>query len=109
MLNSLWLSQMRLAFRQSQVRSSGPAHSFMEIGHEIISMAILFLPLNKVGQLSVTGEKGCANSTVYCLGSLPRSSMVRLTDGRPMCLRCLVTLKSIKTNKQTKSNDNCPT
>ena len=43
-----------------QVRSSGPAkHSLMEIGHEIISMAILSLPLIQIGQLSVTGIRMC--------------------------------------------------
>ena len=34
-------------------------HSFMQIGHEIISTAILSLPLIQVGQLSVTGERIC--------------------------------------------------
>ena len=34
-------------------------HSFVETGHEIISTAILFLPLIQVGQLSVTGERMC--------------------------------------------------
>ena len=34
-------------------------HSFVEIGHEIISTAILSLPLIQVRQLSVTGEKMC--------------------------------------------------
>ena len=34
-------------------------HSFVEIGHEIISMAILSLPLIQVGQFSVTGERMC--------------------------------------------------
>ena len=34
-------------------------HSFIEIGHEIISMAILSLPLIQVGQLSVTVERIC--------------------------------------------------
>ena len=34
-------------------------HSFVEIGHEIISTAILSLPLIQVGQLSVTGERMC--------------------------------------------------
>ena len=34
-------------------------HSFMKIDHEIISMAILSLPLIQVGQLSVTGERMC--------------------------------------------------
>ena len=32
-------------------------HSFMEIGHEIISMAILLLPLIQEGQLSVPGKR----------------------------------------------------
>ena len=32
-------------------------HSFVEIGHEIISTAILSLPLIQVGQVSVTGER----------------------------------------------------
>ena len=53
----------------SSNRASGPAgcrfdplvwqHSFVEIGHEIISTAILPLPLIQVGQLLVTGEKMC--------------------------------------------------
>ena len=34
-------------------------HSFVETGHEIISMAILCLPLIKEEQLSVTGERMC--------------------------------------------------
>ena len=32
-------------------------HSFVEIGHEIISTVILPLPLIQEGQLSVTGRK----------------------------------------------------
>ena len=50
-------------------------HSFMEIGNEIISTAILSLPLIQEVQLSVTGymPKGCALS-------LPRKLVVRLTD-----------------------------
>ena len=32
-------------------------HSFMEIGHEIISTAILSLSLIQEGQLSVTGKR----------------------------------------------------
>ena len=44
----------------ARVRSSGPAkHPFMEIAHEIISMAILSLPLIQIGQLSVTGIRMC--------------------------------------------------
>ena len=34
-------------------------HSFVEIGHEIISMAILSVPLIQEWQLSVTGERMC--------------------------------------------------
>ena len=32
-------------------------HSFLEFGHEIISMDILSIPLVQEGQWSVTGEK----------------------------------------------------
>ena len=34
-------------------------NSFMEFGHEIISTAILSLPLIQEGQLSVIGERMC--------------------------------------------------
>ena len=34
-------------------------HSFVEVGHEIISKAILSLPLIQVRQLSVAGKKMC--------------------------------------------------
>ena len=34
-----------------------PQHSLLEFGHEIISTAILSLPLIQEGQLSVTGER----------------------------------------------------
>ena len=48
--------RLRLIFRWSQVRSSGPAkHSFIEIGPEI-STAIPSLSLIQVGQWLVTGE-----------------------------------------------------
>ena len=56
----------------------GPAHAFVEIDHEIFSMVIFLLALNKEGQLSVwafnTGDR---------LGSLSlsRNSAVRL-NGR---------------------------
>ena len=39
-----------MVFRRSRVRSSSPAHLFVKIGHEVISTAILSLPLNQVGQ-----------------------------------------------------------
>ena len=59
-------------------------HSFMEIGHEIISTIILSLPLIQVDSQLVV--KGCARSSKYCLTafkkgpSLPRKSVDRLTD-----------------------------
>ena len=34
-------------------------YSFIEIGHELISTAILSLPLIQVGQLSITDERTC--------------------------------------------------
>ena len=34
-------------------------HSFVEVGHGIISTAIISMPLIQVGQLSITGEKMC--------------------------------------------------
>ena len=46
---------------------------------------LFFLPLIQEGQLSVTVESMC---TKYCLGglSLPRKSVVRLTDRPDMAL-----------------------
>ena len=56
-----WLDWMRihLVCGRLQVRSSLWQHSFLEIGHEIISMAICSLPLIQEGQLSVTGKRMC--------------------------------------------------
>ena len=54
-----WAMSIHQVFSCSPVRSSGPAkHCFVEIGHEIISAAILSLPLIQAVQLSVrsTGE-----------------------------------------------------
>ena len=34
-------------------------HSVVHIGHEVVSMAILSLPVIQVGQLSVTGKRVC--------------------------------------------------
>ena len=46
--------------RYTDGRRFDPAkHYFMEIGHEIISAAILSLPLIQVRQLSVTGKRMC--------------------------------------------------
>ena len=54
-------------------------HPFIEIGHEI--KAILSLLLIQVGPLSVTGERIHVHLVlVNCLGSLPRNSVVSLTD-----------------------------
>ena len=50
---------VHLACGWLRVQSSCPQHPFMEIGHEIISMAILSIPLIQVGQLSVTGKRMC--------------------------------------------------
>ena len=53
-------------------------HSFVEIGHEIISTAFLFLPLIQEGELSIiqlTSER-----MVNRLGSLSRNSLFMLTD-----------------------------
>ena len=50
-----------LIFRQSWVLSSSLAkHSFVAIGNESISTAILSLLLMLVGQLSFTAERMCA-------------------------------------------------
>ena len=46
-------------FRRSRVDLRPAKHFFVETGHEIISTAILTLPLIQVGQLSVTGERMC--------------------------------------------------
>ena len=43
----------------SDWRPGGRQHSFVEIDHEILSMAILSLPLIQEGQLSVSGERMC--------------------------------------------------
>ena len=62
-------------------------HSFLEIGHEMISMAILPLLLIQAGQLSVTSERMCKKVLVKRLGlSLPRKSVVRLIDRLDMTI-----------------------
>ena len=45
---------------------------FIEIGHEIICMAVLSLPLIQEGQLSVTGENMCKLVLVNRLGRRSR-------------------------------------
>ena len=76
-------------------------HSFMEVDHGIISKAILSIMLIQVGQLSVTGERMCTKYWLRNrLGSLPRNSVVRITDcldmtiGRNMkfinCIQCML-------------------
>ena len=37
----------------------GRQHSFVEIGHEILSTVILSIPLIQEGQLSVSGKRMC--------------------------------------------------
>ena len=51
---------------------------FIEVSHEIISTAILFLPLIQVGQLSVTGERLC---TKYWLIAYPHFSWAGVDVG----------------------------
>ena len=65
--------------------------SFVEIGHEIISMAILSLLLSDSSRAVVSywGEVLALIVLVYCLGSLPRNSVDRLTDPLDMTLRVL--------------------
>ena len=61
----------------------------MEIGHEIISTAILSLLLIQVGQLLVTGERMFTKYVLIlnslCL-SLPRKTVDRLTDRLDMTI-----------------------
>ena len=69
-------------------RSSGPATSFrhLEIGHEIISTAILSLPLIQVGAVVSYWRKDVHLVLVNHLGSLPRNSLIRLTDRLDMAI-----------------------
>ena len=64
-------------------------HSFVEFGHEIISKAILSLPLIQEGHLSVTGEKNMHLVLVNCPGGLPRNGVDRLTDRTRNDLICV--------------------
>ena len=63
-------------------RSQVQQHSFLEIGHEIISTAILSLPLIQEGQLSVIGKRMCTHLGL----SLPRKSVVSLTGHLDMTI-----------------------
>ena len=56
-------------------------HSVAEFGHEIISTAIVSLPLIQVGW-----QKDVHLVLVNRLGSMPRSSVVRLTDRLEMTI-----------------------
>ena len=59
----------------------------MEIDHEIFYTVILSLPLIQEGQLSVSGERMCANTGEWLRGlSLPKKSVVRKTDRLDMTL-----------------------
>ena len=55
-------------------------HTFMETDREIYSMVILPLPLIQEGLLSVTSESMCTKYWLTVYESLPRKSLVRLTD-----------------------------
>ena len=73
--------RVRLAYGRSRVRSSGPATFFRwDIGHEMISSAILSLPLIQEGQL-------------------PRNSVVTLTDRLDMTIVVGEINPQIKRNK----------
>ena len=62
-------------------------HSFVKIGHEIISSAIVSLLLIQLGQLSVTGERMCFKDWLKGLDlSLPKKSVVRLIDRLDMTI-----------------------
>ena len=52
------------------------SHSFVEIDHEIICSAILLLPLNQEGFLSVTSESVCTKYWLIAESSLPRKKSV---------------------------------
>ena len=67
-------------------------HSFVQIGLEIISAAILSLLLIKAGQLSVTGERMCTQ--------LPRKIVVRLTDRLGMTVAVDWDVKTTKQRQQ---------
>ena len=60
----------------------------MEFVYEIISTAILSLPLIQEGQLSVTGEKN-VHLVLNCPGGLPSNSVDRLTDHARNDLKCV--------------------
>ena len=60
-----------------EVASWKPArsHTFAEIDHEIISTAILLLPLIQEGLLSVTRESMCTKHWLTAMSSLPRKKV----------------------------------
>ena len=64
------------------------AYMYVEIDHEIFSMVILSLPLIQEGKLSVICEKNVHRVLVnHLIGlSLPRKSVIRLTDCPNMTL-----------------------
>ena len=71
----------------SRIRSSRSATSLSwRFCHEIISTAILSLPLIPIGQLSVTGERMCTKYWLTSYRSLLRNSVVRLTDRLDMTI-----------------------
>ena len=72
-------------------------HSWEEIGHENISMTIIFLLLIEEECAGELLAKECALTIlVNCLGGLPRNSIDRLTD------RARNDLKSVKASKSRK-------
>ena len=55
-------------------------HSFFDIGHEVISTAILSLQADSSRAVVSIWRKDVHSVLVNHLGSLPRKSVVRLTD-----------------------------
>ena len=81
-ISGLISGQLRLCLQiqVSRVRAPALPHN-VEIDHEIISVAILPLPLIQEVQLSVTGESMCTKLLVNSLGlSLPRNSVSGLPE-----------------------------
>ena len=78
-------------------------HSFLETGHEIISTAILSLPLIQVAVSY--WQKDVYLVVVNRLGSLPRNSVVRLTDRLDMTI--VVDCDVKQQIKQTKTVVQC--
>ena len=80
MCSSLAKSVAHLTADLGVMSSNLSLNTILEIDHEIVSTAILPLPLIQEGQLSVTDESMCAGTSEQLGGlSLPRNSVNRFT------------------------------